>query len=111
METKTKKQGEKSSKFLSGALIGAVLGVAAGIFATSKKGKEMGREVKDKSVEFYNFIAPQLKKVREMGEQEYKKFINKAVLEYKKNKNLSTEQVKNIAKEAHASWKHLKKHL
>ena len=53
----------------------------------------MGREVKDKSVEFYKFIAPQLKKVREMGEQEYKNSSIK-LLEYNKNKNLSTEQVK-----------------
>ena|SRR3989338_9067325 len=106
-----KKQDEKSNKFLSGALIGAALGVAAGIFATSKKGKEISKEAKVKIAEFYKFIAPQIKKAKEMGEEEYKKFINKALISYNKNKNLSTEQVKSLAKEAHASWKHLKKHL
>ena len=65
-----KKQSEKKSKFLSGALIGAALGVAAGIFATSKKGKEISKEAKVKIAEFYKFIAPQIKKAKEMGEEE-----------------------------------------
>lgn len=111
MVTKIKKESEKSNKFLSGALIGAALGVAAGIFATSKKGKEMSKEIKDKSVEFYKYIAPQIKKAKEMGEQEYKKFIDNALTTYNKNKNLSKEDLKNLAKEAKSSWKHFKKHL
>jgi gas vesicle protein len=42
------KKKNKSSKFLSGALVGAALGVAASIFASSKTGKEMEKELKDK---------------------------------------------------------------
>jgi gas vesicle protein len=106
-----RQSGGGSSKFLSGALIGAALGVATGLFATSKKGKEIGKEVKDKSVEFYKYIAPQIKKAKEMGEKEYKAFINKALISYNKNKNFGKKDLENIAKEAHASWKHLKKHL
>jgi len=106
-----KKQSEKKGKFLSGALIGAVLGVAAGIFATSKKGKEISKEAKVKIAEFYKFIAPQIKKAKEMGEREYKAFINKALVGYNKTKKFKKEDLKSLAKEAHASWKHLKKHL
>ncbi|MEK7088942.1 MAG: YtxH domain-containing protein [Patescibacteria group bacterium] len=106
-----KKTNKKSSKFLSGALIGTALGVAAGIFSASKTGKEMRKEMKDKSIEFYEFIAPQIKKAKEMGEKEYKIFINRALVNYNKNKKFKKEDLKNLAKEAHASWKHLKKHL
>jgi gas vesicle protein len=102
---------KKSSKFLSGALIGAALGVAAGIFADSKGGKEMRKEVKDKMAEFYATISPKIKKAKKIGEQEYKVFINKALADYKKSGKLDAEDLKKLAKEAHASWKHLKKNL
>jgi gas vesicle protein len=102
---------KKGSKFLSGALIGAALGVAAGIFSESETGKEMRRELKGKMAEFYKTVAPKLKNAKEMGEKEHKIFINKALADYKKNKKFDTEDLKKIAKEAHASWKHLKKHL
>jgi gas vesicle protein len=105
------KKTNKSSKFLSGALIGATLAVAAAIFAESKTGKEVRREVKDKMAEFYKFAAPKLKNAKEMGEKEYKIFINKALADYRKNKKFDAEDLKKLAKEAHASWKHLKKHL
>lgn len=106
-----KKTNKKSSKFLSGALIGAALGVAAGIFANSDKGKEVAKEIKDKSIEFYKYLAPQIKKAKEMGEKEYKAFINKALANYNKDGKFDKEDLKKLAKHAHASWKHLKKHL
>ncbi len=106
-----KTNNKKSSKFLSGALIGAALGVAAGIFAASKTGKEMEGEVKDKMEDFYKTIAPKIKKAKKMGEKEYKEFIGKALVNYNKTGKFSQQDLENIAKEAHASWKHLKKHL
>jgi len=102
---------KKSSKFLSGALIGATLAVAVGIFANSKKGKELKKEVKDKMAEFYATITPKLKKMKEVGEKEYKAFINKALADYNKDGKFDKEDLKKLAKEAHASWKHLKKNL
>lgn len=106
-----KQEKKKSSKFLSGALIGAALGVAVGLFATSKKGKEVRKEMKDKMAEFYQTIAPKLKKMREVGEKEYKTFINKALVDYNKDGKFNKEDLKKLAQHAHASWKHLKKHL
>lgn len=106
-----KKQNKKSSKFLSGALIGATLAVAVGIFANSKKGKELKKEVKDKMTDFYATITPKLKKMKEVGEAEYKLFISKALKDYNKDGKFDAEDLKNMAKEAHKSWKHLKKHL
>ena len=106
-----KKTNKKSSKFLSGALIGAALGVAAGIFASSKTGKEVRKEIKDKSAEFYKFIANKIKMAKTVGEKEYKAFINKALAEYGKNKKFKKEDLKKLAKDAHMSWKHLKKNL
>lgn len=110
MVTKTKKS-EKSSKFLSGALVGAALGIAAGIFANSKTGKELKKEVKVKAADFYKTISPKLKKMKEVGEKEYKVFINKALEDYNKDGKFDKEDLKHLAKQAKDSWKHLKKHL
>jgi len=110
-KSKIKKVNAKSSKFLSGALVGAALGVAAGIFANSKTGKQMQKDAKDKMAEFYASLAPKIKKAKEIGEQEYKIFINKALADYNKDGKFDAEDLKHLAKQAHTSWKHLKKHL
>jgi gas vesicle protein len=102
---------KKSSKFLSGALIGAALGIAAGIFSSSKTGKQMKKEVKGQMADFYQSIAPKLKTMKKVGEQEYKLFINKALADYNKDGKFDKKDLKNLAKQANASWKHLKKHL
>lgn len=102
---------KKSSKFLSGALIGAALGVAVGIFSNSEKGKELKKEVKNKMADFYQTIAPKLKKMKEVGEKEYKTFINKALVDYNKDGKFDKEDLKKLANQAQNSWKHLKKHL
>jgi len=102
---------KKSSKFLKGAVIGAALGVATGLFANSKAGKELKKEVKDKMADFYQSITPKLKKMKAVGEKEYKDFINKAVADYNKDGKFSKEDLKKLANQAKNSWKHIKKNL
>lgn len=108
----TKKKSPKNdNKFINGALIGATLAIAIGIFAESKKGKELKKEVKDKVADFYKTITPKLKKMKEVGEKEYKTFIDKALADYNKDGKFDKEDLKKLATEAHKSWKHLKKNL
>jgi gas vesicle protein len=115
MKKETKKQEKKGSKFLTGALVGAVLGVAAGVFATTKTGKKLGKDKKDgvsnKATDFYKYIVPKLKKAKDMGEKEYKDFIDQALVVYSKNKKLTVKEVSELKKEANKYWKLLKKHF
>lgn len=97
--------------WLEGALVGAALGVGAGLLAESKLGKKIGKKTKDVSADFLAYIAPRAKKVKKMGEVEYKKFVNEAMKRYGKDKKLSKSELARLTKEAHASWKHLKKNL
>jgi hypothetical protein len=85
--------------------------VGAGLLAESKAGKQLGKKAKDLSTDFYRFMVPQIKKVKKMGEAEYKKFVVEAMDRYSKNKKLSEIEAKHLVKNAQASWKHLKKHL
>ncbi len=102
---------KKSSKFLSGALVGATLAVAAEIFSNSEKGQQLKKEAKDKMADFYKTVAPKIKKAKVVGEKEYKAFMEKALADYKKDGKFDAEDLKHLAKQAHASWKHLKKNL
>lgn len=102
------KNGEK---LLKGALIGAVLGVAAGMLLAPKSGKKMRGDIKKLSGDFYKYISPQLKKLKQVSEAQYDAFVAKGVKNYTKAKRLSLAEEKILAMEAKRSWGHIKKHL
>lgn len=104
----TKRSG---SKFLKGALMGATLGVALGIFSVSKTGKKMGRDIQKPSREFYKHLIPQLKRVKKIGEKEYRALASSAMKRYAKGKKLAEREARMILKKAHSSWKEFEKHL
>jgi len=95
---------------LEGALIGTALGVAAGLFLTSKKGKQLQKDIKQKAAGFYAYIAPKLKKIKKLGEKEYIAFMEGAARNYSKAKKFSAAETKMLVAEAKKTWKHLKKH-
>jgi len=98
-------------KVLEGALAGAALAFAAGMFLSSKKGKEIQKDVKHKANDFYKSVSPKIKKMQKMGEAEFKAFMKTAVLNYGKAKKMSEAEVRELTKEAQSSWKHLAKHF
>ncbi len=100
-----------TKKFLEGAAAGLALGVAATIFLSSKKGKELRKDVKEKIADFYKYIAPKVKKMGKMGEQEYKTFMKNAVAQYVKAKKISKGVAKELMQETQKSWHHFSKHL
>lgn len=109
---KNKKSTKGSGgKLLEGALVGAVLGIAAGILITSEAGKKMGTDIKKLSGDFYRYMAPQVKKLKNLGESEYNTLVDQSVKKYAKAKKLSLAEEKVLVKEAKRSWGHIKKHL
>lgn len=102
-------KGNNKLSLLEGALVGTALGVAAGLFLASKKGKELQKDIKQKTVEFYAYIAPKLKKIKRLGEKEYVAFVENAAKNYSKAKRFSAAETKILLAEARKAWKHLKK--
>jgi len=100
-----------TSKFLEGAVAGLVLGAAASMFLSSKKGKELQEDVKEMMADFYKYITPKMKKMKKMGEKEYKEFMKAAAEQYAKTKKMSEEMAKDLVKNAQQSWSHFSKHL
>ena len=97
------------TKFLEGALIGLALGIAGSIFLSSKKGEKIKGDIKNITADFYKYIAPKVKKVKKMGEKEYKEFIKNSVKQYGKVKKISGDKISELTKEAIKSWNHLSK--
>ncbi len=111
-KTINKKSTRKNGgKLLGGALVGAVLGVAAGMLLAPESGKKMRKDIKKLSGDFYRYIAPQVKKLKQVGEAQYNTFIAKGAKNYAKAKRLSLSEEKMLIKEGKRSWRHIKKHL
>jgi gas vesicle protein len=103
--------GGTAAKVLGGAAAGIALAVAASMFLSSKKGQELKGTVEEMTADFYKKISPQLKKVKKMGEKEYKVFMKAAAEKYAKAKKMSEESAQELIKNAEQSWKHFSKHL
>jgi len=93
-------------KFLEGAVAGVALGVAASMFLASKKGKELKEDIADVTADFYKSISPEIKKIKKLGEKEYKVFMRNAAKQYVGTKKISEDMAKQLIKEAQQSWKH-----
>jgi len=100
----------KKISILEGAVAGVALGVAAALFLTSKKGREIQKDAKQKAAEFYKYISPKLKKMKQLGEKEYLVFMENAAKNFGRAKKLSQEELKVLIADAKSTWKHLKKH-
>jgi gas vesicle protein len=98
-------------KFLEGAVAGVALGVAASMFLASKKGKEIKEDISDVMADFYKSISSKVKKIKKMGEKEYKKFMKDAAEQYVKTKKISGDMAKHLVEEAQQSWEHFSEHL
>jgi len=93
-------------KFLEGAVVGVALGVAANMFLASKKGEALKEDITDVMADFYKSISPKVKKIKKMGEKEYKEFMKNAAEQYVKTKKISENMANQLIKEAQQSWQH-----
>src|SRR3989344_439891 len=107
---KNKKMKKNNTiKVIEGGLVGMTLGVAAGIMLAPESGKKFRGDIKKKSAEFYAYLAPKLKKIKKVGEEEYDSFLNNAIKSFAKTKHLSKKEISSLVSQAKKSWKHIKK--
>ena len=71
----------------------------------------MRKDIKKLSGDFYRHIAPQVKKMKNVGEAQFNAFVAKGAKNFAKAKKLSLAEQKMLAAEARRSWGHIKKHL
>lgn len=105
------KKKHKKSGGLKGAMIAGALGVVAGMLLAPESGKKLRKDIKKTSAHFYHSIIPQIKKMKNMGEKEYKSLVGKALGVYAKAQKLSEPEVKELRKGAERYWNQFRKHL
>ena len=96
---------------LEGALAGAALGALAALLLAPESGKNLRKDIKQKSADFFKMLAPKLKKLKKLSEDEYHALAKDAAMQYAKAKKMSKSEADELMKEAKSSWKELKKHL
>src|SRR3989338_3552732 len=90
--------------WLEGVVAGAIIGVGAALLAKSDMGKKLGKEAKHSLADFLKYMVPQIKKIKKMGEAEYKTLVKEAMKRYSMNKKLSKNEIARFTKEAYATW-------
>jgi len=108
---KTTPKKKSGSHILGGALAGIALTVAAGIFSQTKAGKKIVKNVRDKSVDFYKLLEPQLQKAQAMGEEHVHKLIETSIEKYGSTKKLSQAEIKKLSAGAYKTLESLKKNV
>ncbi len=99
------------SRLVEGALVGAALGVAVGMLFAPKSGKKLRKDIADRAEDFYKYISPKLKQIKNMSEEQYKTFMKTAIEGYAKARNLSTQEVQELGGYAQEFWKNFRKHF
>src|SRR5256885_1317207 len=101
----------KSSKFLTGAIVGAVLGVISGVLLAPQSGKKTRHDISKKSAEFYKFIAPKIKKMGKIGKEQYEMVVDELGKAYGKAKKVSLPEMQEVIASAKKHWNDFSKHF
>jgi len=98
-----------SLKVFGGVVAGAALAIAAAAFLRSKQGKKLTKNMQTMLQDFYDYLAPELKKIKNFTKEEYEKFVEDGAKKYGEMKKLSQDKVKELIGEAKNSWKQFSK--
>jgi len=98
-------------KLVAGAAVAAALGAVAGMLLAPESGKKLRKDIKKTAGQLYREAVPKLKKMRNVGQAEFEKFMSVAASKFASAKKLSSAEKKQLIKEAKGAWGKIKKHL
>ena len=90
--------------FLSGLAVGAGLVIAAKKYSESECGQKTIEDMKKMMSDFYNFVSPKVKMVKNLSRAKYRQIINEAAEEYGKIKKLSDETIEELISRTLDMW-------
>lgn len=76
-----------------GAVMGIAMGFVAGTYLASERGKKFKSKVHEIMEDFREHIGPKIKDLAEMTKEEYDAFMDSAVEQYAKAKNMSVDLI------------------
>lgn len=107
-----KKTGAKKG-VSAGTVIGitalAAAGVAAGVFLFGKNGTKNRKAIKSWSLKAKADVLEKMEKAKDMSEDTYHSIIDAATAKYAKLKDVTPEELAQLAKEMKGHWKTIKR--
>lgn len=97
-------ENKKNIRFLEGAAIGAVIGSIGALLFAQKSGKELRDDITEHTSDFFKAIAPKLRRMKEVTQDEFDEFIEEAADKFAEMKKLSKHQVAQLIAHAKESW-------
>ncbi|MGH7239921.1 MAG: YtxH domain-containing protein [Candidatus Saccharimonadales bacterium] len=98
---------KKAASFLGGVMFGVGIGAAAAMFFNSEKGRQFRKDANRFMADFYKEMSGRAQEIKEMGQQEYEKFMDVAIRKYAKTKHISKDMSQYLSQEAKKSWDYL----
>jgi hypothetical protein len=91
-------------KFLAGMATGIVVGKAISKHMESEEGRRKKEKIKKLMSDFYSFIGPKIKELKNMNRSNYERIVTSAAEEYGRMKKLSNETVKKMIGQTMVLW-------
>lgn len=92
-------------------MAGALFGVAAGIFMSSKKGKQLAKDLKKHTHDIEGRLRQELEKAKKVGEREYEDAIDTVLAYYTKSRSIAKSEVPALRRYLVGRWSEVQKEL
>lgn len=109
MSSTEPKMKKRSSHFKGGLLAGAIFGIAAGIFMSSKQGKQLTKQLQNRTKEIQTRLYKELKKSKKLTEATYEKAIENVLEHYAKTRAIAAKEIPELRRYLLAKWKEVKR--
>ena len=102
---------KQSSHLKAGLMAGALFGVAAGIFMSSKKGKQLAKDLKKHTQDIEGRLRKELMNVKNVGMDEYEDAIDSVLGYYTKSRSIAKTEVPALRRYLVGRWNEVQKEL
>lgn len=89
------------SKFIKGVITGVAVSAAAAWWWNSEHGKATREKVHDSVDDFYDYMAPKLKRIQKMSRRKIQRIMRRALRDYADLKDLSQEKIDELKNSIH----------
>jgi hypothetical protein len=100
----TKKQGDTSKVFVTGAMLGAA---AALVFVANAQDKAKRKKMRGWALRARGEILEKIENTQAITKDRYEEIVSQVMRKYEKTKSTTEAEVKSLERDLHRSWRHI----
>jgi hypothetical protein len=100
----TKKQGDASKTFVTGAMLGAA---AALVFVANAQDKAKRKKMRGWGLRARGEILEKIENTQAITKARYEEIVSQVMRKYEKGKSITEAEVKSLERDLHRSWRHI----